>query len=817
MRFLLWGLSISIFLPFFATAQTAQLDSLKQILIDAPKDTQRLRLLFEIMDGSMFSDAQQTLEKATEALSLAEKLEIDSSIMRAHYGIGVGHYFSGEFNASITHVKEATQYAELVGTSKNIIDCYNLQGSIYEQLSATDSALVVIYKALNLAEEVNNRSRIITALANLGRLFLINKEEDRAKINWLQALKISLEDKDSLVAATMYNNLATITSDSDSALNYLENALTIFKNSNHMDGIGHTTLNIGSEYFKQDQYSKAIPYFLESIEIWKNPATNFKPGLVNAYMNMGSSTGMLDQTAESEQWFAKALALADSLENTYLKKDIFEIKSELYEKKQQTAKALESYKVMVALQDTLFSEEKAEELAESETRYQTAKKEVELSEKELTIAKQKSNQKNILLFSLVIFLALIGLFQYFRNRQSIRQKEAELALQIEKSEAEKLRELDHLRSNFFTNISHEFRTPLTLILTPLQQFLSPSPLSVVSVERKYLKMMHRNAGRLLDLINQLLDLAKLESGNLRLQAAPGDIAQFIRAIAYSFESLATRKQIQYIVEVSNEPIETYFDQDKLEKILTNLLSNAFKFTPEEGSITLKAWKKATQKELVIEVQDKGIGIPENQVPYIFNRFYQAASNNDLQASSGVGLTLTKELVELHHGTINFSSQVDEGTTFTVCLPLGKEYLFSKEIVEVPITTSLQKQASVFSPETERKLSIPKVFPDNRPLILVVEDNEDVRLYITDQLKETYQVIEAGNGRLGLEQALERIPDLILTDVMMPEMDGTELSIQLRGNEKTSHIPIIMLTAKAEQEDKIAGLEIGVDDYLSQTI
>jgi len=476
----------------------------------------------------------------------------------------------------------------------------------------------------------------------------------------------------------------------------------------------------------------------------------------------------------------------------------------------------------VVLDDSLFNAEKIERIAAVEAKFETQKKEAQLAQQQLEMARKDNLRNQIIFIAIGVILALVGLFQYLRNRQKVKQKEAELSAVIERAETEKLREADTLKSTFFANISHEFRTPLTLIISPLEQLLNGTFKGDV---RKYYGVMHRNGRRLLQLVNQLLDLSKLESGKMKLETEEGDIAAFVRAIAYSFESLAVRKLIDYRVLTPPMTITGFFDRDKLEKILTNLLSNAFKFTPENGSIELELKMPKTAQEhaglVEIAVRDTGIGIPADQLPFLFDRFYSlipAQPNQKTEhqylAGTGIGLALTRELVGLHKGQIRVESTEGQGTQFLFTF-FVENLAISQE--SPSDTLAGDKTIPILSIAETTRLEKPKMAEvfgaGDRQVVLIVEDNQDVRLYIRDQLIENYVVMEAGNGKQGLEMAVETTPDLVISDIMMPEMDGREFCRLVKSNEKTSHIPVVLLTAKADQSDKLEGLSLGADDYL----
>jgi signal transduction histidine kinase/DNA-binding response OmpR family regulator len=373
--------------------------------------------------------------------------------------------------------------------------------------------------------------------------------------------------------------------------------------------------------------------------------------------------------------------------------------------------------------------------------------------------------------------------------------------------------LDHLKSRFFANISHEFRTPLTLIIGPIEDLLQDKNAQKFKEPLQYI---HRNSKRLLQLINQLLDLSRLDVGNYEVNTSREDIIPFVKQIVHSFSSMAHRKNILLETEVDprlkndlkNELYTFYFDEDIFEKILYNLLSNAFKFTPDSGNIIVSICM-AENNLLELKVEDTGSGIPADKLPFIFDRFYQADNSYKRQyEGTGIGLALVKELVELHLGTITVKSIANNQTTFSCYFPFNKK-IISKNALQ----KSHANQNAISFEETENSEPEENTTDISKPTVLVVEDQQDVRKYICDKLSELYTVKEAKNGKEGLESAKQHIPDLVISDVMMPQMDGFELCKLLKTDDFTSHIPVILLTARAEDIDKLTGLETGADAYL----
>ena len=406
---------------------------------------------------------------------------------------------------------------------------------------------------------------------------------------------------------------------------------------------------------------------------------------------------------------------------------------------------------------------------------------------------------------------------YATWRMQMRRVRIHHEYEMSRFEAAKLHEVDELKSRFFANISHEFRTPLTLILGPVKRMQDASE---DQQTRDDLGVVHKNATRLLQLVNQLLDLSRLESGNMKLQTAPENIVPLLKGLFQAFCSYAERKRISMAFTSSAESIVVWIDRDKVQKIITNILANAFKFTPEGGRIEISVAQDS--QYVSVRISDTGIGIPAETIPRIFDRFYQVdGSHTREQEGTGIGLSLTRELVELHKGTIAVESEEGQGTTFTVRLALGKAHLTEEEVCELEVaeTKEEEKAAALPSLLSDREGSRPGEVPRDSleetgtPVLLIVEDNGDVRQYIRRDLDEEYSILEAIDGEDGWNKSIEHMPDVIVSDVMMPKMDGFRLCDKLKTDERTSHIPVILLTAKASSEDKIEGFETGADDYI----
>lgn len=449
-------------------------------------------------------------------------------------------------------------------------------------------------------------------------------------------------------------------------------------------------------------------------------------------------------------------------------------------------------------------------------------------------------------FRLLVGLGLVGLgagawrWRTYRLRRqkekletAVEARTEELAEEKRKTErqAERLQELDEAKNRFFAHISHEFRTPLSLILGPLRSALQEIPNGTVSLDSRQLRHMTQNAERLQRLIEQLLDLATLEAGRMELELQPGDLAGFIRRVAEAFRSRAEEKNIHFQVDAPPERIETHFDPEKVETMLSNLVGNALKFTPEGGAVSVRVSAREDTGKVDspqgegpasgtarIEVEDTGPGIEPKRQEQIFERFAQVDEAGE-QEGVGLGLTLTHELATLHGGTVEVRSTPGEGTVFTVLFPLMPVSSGEKtSLKEMPAPLDSEASAeTVGDGERRERETAEKGPPDEEDpaTVLVVEDNAEMRAYLREHLSEHWGVLEASDGTEGWEVAAEKEPDLVLRDVMMPGMDGFELCRRIKSEEALRTTPVILLTARAADEDTLEGLEAGADDYVDK--
>ncbi|MBB5396604.1 two-component regulator propeller domain-containing protein [Mucilaginibacter sp. AK015] len=414
---------------------------------------------------------------------------------------------------------------------------------------------------------------------------------------------------------------------------------------------------------------------------------------------------------------------------------------------------------------------------------------------------------------LLYALAFVGALFYLRHR-GIQKIRAQFLLEKEREETQRLHELDLMKIKFFTNVSHEFRTPLSLIMAPVDKIIKQTQEPDI---QKQLLLVNRNAKRLLNLVNQLLDFRKMEYQELKLHTRPGDIIGFVSELAHSFTDVAEQKGIRFVFDAEVDEFHTTFDHDKIERIMFNLLSNAYKFTHEGGHVSLLMYFKngddILQHQLEIKVIDTGIGIRNDKLDRIFEPFFQ----NDLPGSmlnqgSGIGLSITREFVRLHGGEITVESEFNQGSCFTVLLPL--QALDKGLFTDTPVLLQHAGDA-ILNIDSQKTVTTRELRDGKKPTVLLVEDNDDFRFYIKDNLKDAFNIIEAENGKKGWQKALAQHPNLVVSDIAMPEMNGIDLCLKIKSDTRTSHIPVILLTAMAGEEQQLKGLGTGASDYMTK--
>ena len=674
---------------------------------------------------------------------------------------------------------------------------YNMIGNVKREQNDYEGALDNYITAVKLFEQQKNLRGLTQALSNVGNIHNLMDNKDKALTYALQSLETAKAANVKSSIAYSYRLLGRIyrkQGKPDESLTAYKNAQELYQSLLSKREVGETRVSVGNIYFDKAQYANALNEYRAANKILKTIPDTLN--MTYGYMAVAETYVQLKQYQKAKGYLDTTIRLSSKKNITPLRMDSYSVLSDIYEIEGNYKLSKEYYERYTALRDTVTALQNRKAAAEIEARYQSEKKDDAIrllnAENELkeTQIRSKNTERNYLLLSLGLLVVLAAIIY---NRYKVKLKANE-----------KLKELDQVKSRFFANVSHEFRTPLSLIIGPLEEKLN-KPAN--GSETESLRMMHRNAKRLQNLINQVLDLSRLEAGSMELHIIEGDLSSVIRLISSTFSSLAERKGLSYQQVIFEGPYDGCYDRDKLEKMLNNLLSNAFKFTPEGGNVNLKAFIDAGK--LVVEVRDSGIGIAEENLELIFNRFYQIDDSITRSSEgSGIGLAHTKELAELHRGKLEVTSREGLGSKFILTLPVTREAFKDLPI----IIDQPQKDQPTIAPNLGQEIQISNE-DETKPLILVAEDNADMQKFMLELLKDRYRVICVANGMEAFEKARNIIPDIVITDWMMPVMDGIACCEKLKTTDATSHIPVLMLTARADQPSKLEGLETGADDYL----
>ncbi|WP_422858072.1 response regulator [Flagellimonas sp. S174] len=822
-----------------------KIDSLTTTLSKTFDSSARIEIqkqLFELYLTQDLDSAEVYKKQILKVKSSNDKENAENHLLAAKY-----QFYKYNLDSAMYHTEKANKIAEEIKDNNILADSHFKLGVIHAYLKNPEKEEFHRSEALKIAKTINDWPLIGKALIGLANQYFLRDNLSQATQFYISA--DSLYDANNYTgeeAVMVYENLSRIyiNTGDEKALTYANKVEALYKAQENRMGLARN-LSVKGQYYlfiKEDAKS-AVPLFEEAYKIFKNYGTlksfdvgNLENFLLSAYsankefkkavrlLNVietkiqqeqgstdverlfdfytagGQLYADLGDYGKSIVYLEEALAL-DSINPLFQRdeniKEVYQVLGDVYFELRKYRKSSKIRKLSIKLSDSLNTIRNISLAKELEAKYQSEKKEQDillLQAKNETVEVQKRNQRNMLMGGLgATTLAGVFLFFLFRNRQKTNRK---------------LRELDTAKSNFFANISHELRTPLALIATPIQEKLNQKNLS--AKDRKEYELILRNNNRLTNLVNQLLDLSKLESGNLNLKITKTQVRSFLETQVEPYAYLAESNKLTLQNTMDIQKKEVWVDREALQKILSNLLSNAIKYTKSNGSI--HSHFTSAQQELKIEIKNTSKPLDKAQKEQIFNRFYQA---DQLKDGAGIGLALVKELVDLHNGEISVKNEDDGFVVFTVTLPSQKSSFKSEDIFEegdslstVQKPTKLPTDSDIFDDTIIEK-------DESLPLLLIVEDNTDLRTVLNETFKNTYRITMAKDGEEGMKKAIEQIPDLILSDVMMPKKNGVDLTKVLKNHELTSHIPIILLTAKAGDENELQGIDSGADDYVTK--
>jgi len=780
--------------------------------------------------------------------------------------LGFNYMDQGDYSKALDYYQQCLTIRIAGEDQRKVASVLANIGNVYHSLSDHEKALEYYRQSLEKSEATGNQNVMAYVLGNIGIIYADQGDYSLALDYFGRSLEMRKSTGNQSGIAACLNNIGNIYSqqaENEQALNYYKQSLDILKDIGNQLDINTALINIAKIYLRLDQDSLALDYADQCLGIAQQIGARLNEGW--AFSIKGDIFLKSGQNLLAEQAFQQSLAIGESIEDLKLQtngllglaklasiksnwrlcldyasrglkaakaaglsdseRDAAEILWKCHKELGQYAAAMESYQYFVLMRDSLQREENQRATFAFEYRQKALEDSLAMvqqqAEVEIAYQQRISQQRfvqRLIIAALVIALLLIGAIIWFnRLKQRVNNELKRLNEEISQQK-EQLEQLDKLKSHFFANISHELRTPLTIIGGMAEQ-IEKDPEKWMN---KGLEMIRRNNENLLNLVNQILDLRKLEAGAMTLDLIQEDILFYIRYITESFHSLAESKGIELNFISKEKELHMDYDQDKILRIVSNLLSNAIKYTPEKGNIYLSIERSTSITEdktiqgkefLLLEIRDTGMGIPAEKLPHIFDRFFQVdASSTRIQQGTGIGLALVRELVHLMEGIIEVTSEVNKGTTFHIKLPIRNEALkadLSEIRIEArsPLVEFSGEQTSVSETEIDRELT------ESAVNVLIIEDNPDVVSYLESLLQNHYKLDIARDGQSGIQQALENIPDLIISDVMMPGKNGLEVCEALKTHPHTSHIPFILLTAKADIDSKLEGLEQGADVYL----
>ncbi|HHW80582.1 MAG TPA: response regulator [Bacteroidales bacterium] len=711
---------------------------------------------------------------------------------------------SADYKEAINLHFRALNLAETAEDTLGQIYALNNIGTDLRRTYSNIEASTYHYLALELSDD-NDKYLKMRAMAmnGLGNIFLALNRNKQAEKYFQQALSIERELNNTLGQAINYANLAEtyhINNDLDSALYYYNASL---KHNNIIDSdIGKAICKraMGLIYYKIGDENRALRLLEEAFALMEDSKDAFHKlevqiSLAETYINIG-------KTAISEIHVKEVLSQAKALNSFDYQHRGYELLAKLKEKQELFHTAFEAKEMAVVYRDSVLAQNNEVRILELENRYKSreADQKIHLLTTENTLTeKNKKTQQNIFFLLIFLLTLLIG-FLYYRYNSKLKT-------------AKELEKINEIKTKFFSNISHEFRTPLTLIKAPLEKWLEKDlPVDF----DKDARVMLRNSERLLFLVDQLLSLSKVDSGSFKINPQYADLSVALRGIGNYFLHIVKEKSIDYKIAIDASG-KDWVDLHIIEIIVSNFLSNALKFTPENGSISIIGEKH--KDAYTVKVANSGERLPFEELAQIFDRFYTKGSTHS--GSTGIGLSLVKELCLLYDAKLSVEYNKDNEIEFTVVfpsLPQGELHEVDDLAFENLKIDRFQaiREGSVKLDSTTRETDrVDDVLLSNKPLLLVVEDNNDLRNYILDAFKGIYNTIEAKDGEEGIAAALEHIPDIIITDIMMAKVDGLELCNTLKLDAATNHIPIVILTALNEERDLLAGLKNKADDYVTK--
>lgn len=762
-------------------------------------DTTEVMALLEWTNQNKYNDGGEAERVLQRAHSLAEELDFRKGIA---WSLILQGQLQPDIRDSGQYFSEAQIIFEQIGDRQGLTDNLINLGNVAKARGVLDVALTYYFEALEEYKRTGNVEGQASVLNNIAFTYHGEDNLEEAKRHYEHALAMIDTMDTSTLSVNLLMNYGFFLveyGEFEQAEEVLLQGLATAEDAGLDIFVAGLSNNLGFLFNQKGEHGRALTYLLRAQRLLSNLHEGglliaVQDELAKAYLGLGEYAKAIDY-AQNNLAEARQRGVPGEEMTTHL------TLSGIFESSGNHAQALAHHQAYANIRDEVVTAEKAEIIAEMQTRYETEEKRREIErleqDNQIQILRAEQWRGRMILGVSVLLLLLALLFSRYR----LQQRTTRL-----------LEELDVAKSRFFANISHEFRTPLTVILGSLQDIIAGRFDKKKEEFNEQHHVMLRNTRRLQQLIDEILDLNRLESGSLELRPESGDLVLFLQRLVEAHSPLAERRAIELTFSSSVTQDFRFFDGDKLQKIVGNLLSNALKFSPRGGSVDVSLH---TGEVTEIIVSDDGPGISEEEKKNVFDRFVQMEEGVRL-GGTGIGLALAKELTEFHGGSISLESEPGNGSTFTVRLPLKR----AKVGDDIRYPPAGKATTGDGLPPADVQLDTgslwrPSGEKEDRTTVLIIEDNDDVRAYLRRSLEEDYRVIEASNGEAGLKRARLELPDLIVSDVMLPGIDGFEVVRRLKGNVETDCIPVVMLTARAATEDHTQGYGSGAEIYITK--
>jgi len=699
------------------------------------------------------------------------------------------------FDDALTTHSEGLKQAETIQDTLEWVRALNNVGTDYRRMGILDIAQEYHYQAWRLCKVTTDTSFVALknqakSLNGLGNIYLTLGNYERADSALRKALVVEQELGSMVGAAINYANLGSIfehRGEVDSAWVYYRYSMEANQKAGSTLGIALCHSSFGSLYEQAQQYDEAIKEYEAGYQLMQDSKDEWHK--LNLLVALASVHSAMRDDAQMLQCLSLARSKAEQIQDKEHLADIYTLYYKYYKRHGDWQAALTYYEQATEMKQSSLDMDKFNRMQNTSLTIERNIQNRKMNKAKITLEHERAERRIENVTFAVIALLLLGFFSFFLYIQRIQRRNHK-----------ELKKMSSMRETFFTNITHEFRTPLTLILGLSQELQQEESEQI----RERAESIERQGQGLLTLINQLLDISKIKSSVGDPRTCRGNVTAHIAMIVDSYRDYASSRYIELIYQPQDQ-VEMSFVPDYVNKVFNNLLSNAFKFTPPQGKISITLWR--ADDSVYIDLSDTGHGMDRETVEHAFDPFYQAESDSK-HIGTGIGLALVKQIVQASKGQISIESKLGEGTTFHIIVPIINDQAAPQQTLSAATNMPLL-------PHQETDLQDSECEQDESCRLLVIEDNHDIAHYIGSQFEDHYSVSYATDGEEGFRKAVELVPDLIITDLMMPGVNGLELCRQIRSNEIVNHIPIIVVTAKVSEEERIRGIEAGADAYLTK--